>query len=143
MTGDSTIIQHFKPCPEDHNVCIDDGSLSKVSGTGSMVISKDLTLESVLLIPKLGCNLLSISKLTQEKNCLTKFFTSHCVFQDLNSGQTVSSTEMYVGLYIFRVANHLERQSQLTVCCKSFSVLRSNKDSEVILLHYRLGHPSF
>ena len=57
-----------------------DGSLSKVTGTSSIVISKDLTLDSILLVPNLDCNLLSISKLTYEKNYVTKFFPNHCVF---------------------------------------------------------------
>ena len=56
-----------------------DGSLSKVTGTSS-IVSKDLTLDSILLVPNLDCNLLSISKLTYEKNYVTKFFPNHCVF---------------------------------------------------------------
>ena len=50
-------------------ICIADGFLSKVVGTGFIVVSKDLTLDFVLLVPILDCNILSICKLTQEKNC--------------------------------------------------------------------------
>ena len=57
-----------------------DGSLSKVTGTSSIVISKDLTLDSIFLVPNLDYNLLSISKLTYEKNYVTKFFPNHCAF---------------------------------------------------------------
>ena len=48
----------------DYTICIADGSLSKVVGTSSVVISKDLTLDSILLVSNLDCNLLFISKLT-------------------------------------------------------------------------------
>ena len=72
--------QNYTPCSRNYIVHIVDGSLSKVVGIGSIVISKDLTRNSVLLVPNLDCNMLSISKLTQEKNCVTKFFSYHCVF---------------------------------------------------------------
>ena len=74
MIGDATIFQNYTPCFEDYMVRIADGSFSKVVGTNFVVISKDLILDSVLLVPNWDCNLLSISKLTQEKNCVTKFF---------------------------------------------------------------------
>ena len=45
-------------------VHIADGSLSKVVGTSLVVISKDLTLDSVFLVPNLDSNLLPIRKLT-------------------------------------------------------------------------------
>ena len=99
ITGDATIFQNYTPCSKDYTVHIADGSLSKVVGTGFVPISKDLTLDSVLLVPNLDCNLLSISKLTQEKNCVTKFFPNHCVFQDLNSKKTIDNDEVCSGLY--------------------------------------------
>ena len=74
MIGDTTIFQNYTPCFGDYTVHIADGSLSKVVGKSFVVISKDLTLNSILLVPNLDCNLLSISKITQEKNCVTKFF---------------------------------------------------------------------
>ena len=64
MTGGAIIFQNYTPCSRDYMVCIADGSLSKVVGTGYVAISKDVTLDSVLLVPILDCNLLFISKLT-------------------------------------------------------------------------------
>ena len=91
MTGDATILDNYSPCNGDLAFRIADGSLSKVAGTGSVVISKDLNLTSVLLVPNLDCNLLSISKLTQEKSCVTKFFKTGCEFQDLDLGMTIGN----------------------------------------------------
>ena len=74
MIGDATIFQNYTPCYGDYMVRIVDSSLSKVAGTGSIVISMDLTLDSFLFVSNLGCNLLSISKFTYEKNYVNNFF---------------------------------------------------------------------
>ena len=74
MTGDPNLFNQYSPCTGNFSVRITDGSLSKIADTGSVFISKDLTLNSVLLVPNLECNLLSISKLTQEINCVANFF---------------------------------------------------------------------
>ena len=94
MIGDARIFSTYSPCHENFYVRIADGSLSRVTGTGSMVISKNLTLNSVLLVPNLDCNLFSISKQTQELNCVTKFFPNLCEFPDLNSGKTIGNAKM-------------------------------------------------
>lgn len=51
-SGDATIFHSYKPCHDTDSVRIADGSLSKVTGVGSIIISSSLTL---------NCNLLSIS----------------------------------------------------------------------------------
>ncbi|RVX20745.1 Retrovirus-related Pol polyprotein from transposon TNT 1-94 [Vitis vinifera] len=98
-----------------HKVRIADGSLSKVAGTGSVVLSRDLTLNSVLLVPNLDCNLLSISKLTKEKRCITNFSSTHCEFQDLDSGKTIGNAEECSGLYILKERHDPQEQPQMTV----------------------------
>ncbi|RVW40843.1 Retrovirus-related Pol polyprotein from transposon RE1 [Vitis vinifera] len=60
---------------------------------GSIIISKDITLHSLLYVPKLDCNLLSISRLTQDLNCVTKFLPHVCEFQALNSGKRIGNAE--------------------------------------------------
>ncbi|RVW87157.1 Retrovirus-related Pol polyprotein from transposon TNT 1-94 [Vitis vinifera] len=96
-------------------VRIADGSLSKVAGTGSVVLSRDLTLNSVLFVPNLDCNLLSISKLTKEKRCITNFSSTHCEFQDLDSGKTIGNAEECSGLYILKERHDPQEQPQMTV----------------------------
>ena len=87
MTGDRTIFDTLKPCPYNLSVRIANGSLTKVTGIGSVVLSKDLVLHSVLLVPKLDCNLLSINKLTKDNRCISKFSSTCCIFQDLIRGR--------------------------------------------------------
>lgn len=59
---------------------IADGTLSPISGKGSVNVSTALSLSSVLYVPKFTTNMLSISCLTKDLNCLVTFFTSHYVF---------------------------------------------------------------
>ena len=98
MTGDDTILHEYSQCKEDSTIKIADGTLSKIEGKGQSRISKDMHLKSVLYVPKLDCNLLSISKLTRDLNCVVKFFPNFCVFQDLVSGKRIGSARMYAGL---------------------------------------------
>ena len=147
MTGDASIFHEYNWCNENYTVQIADGSLSKVEGTGLIKISKDLILNSVLHVPNLDCNLLSISKLTRDLNCVAKFFPNLCVFQDLDSGRKIGSAKMCSGLYLLKDDTPLRRQAQNAICVspKGQSALNScvNKDSEIMLWHYRLGHPNF
>ena len=103
MTGDITVFDNYSPCHDHSTVRIADGTLSKVVGKGSVVISEDITLNSVLYVPKLDCNLLSISKLSNDLNCVTKFSPNVCVFQILGSGKTIGSAEECDGLYLLQV----------------------------------------
>ncbi|RVX01253.1 Retrovirus-related Pol polyprotein from transposon RE1 [Vitis vinifera] len=48
MTGDATILQNYKPSNGHSSVHIADGSKSKIAGTGSIKLTKDLYLDSVL-----------------------------------------------------------------------------------------------
>nr|KYP57492.1 hypothetical protein KK1_003756 [Cajanus cajan] len=80
MTGDLTVFKSYSPCLNNYTVRIADGTLSKVMGKGSVIISQNITLNSVLYVPKLDCNLLSISKLARDLNCVTKFFPNLCEF---------------------------------------------------------------
>ena len=142
MMGDATIFSTYSPCPNNLTVRIADGSLSKVTGTGSVVLSRDLTLNSVLLVPNLDCNLLSISKLTKEKRCITNFSSTHCEFQDLDSGKTIGNAEECSGLYILKEHHDPQEQPQMGIGGNSFSVSSQNNDSAIRLWHYRLGHPN-
>lgn len=67
--------------------------MSSVAGKGIVQISKDLFIHSVLHVFNLSCKLLFISTLTKELNCIAKFSTSHCEFQDLDLGRMIDNAE--------------------------------------------------
>jgi hypothetical protein len=118
-----------------------------VKGIGLSRISRDVILNSILHIPKLDYNLISISKLTRDLNCVAKFFPNLCKFQDLDTGKKIGSAKMCSGLYLLNGFTPQKGQTQNGILAphKGRSVLNFyvNKDSDVMLWHYRLGHPNF
>ena len=80
MTSTSQLFQSYSPCSGNKKVRIADGSFSSIAGTGSVQISEKIELKSVLHVPKLACNLLSVSKLSRDSNCRVYFFDSLCEF---------------------------------------------------------------
>ncbi|KAG6521029.1 hypothetical protein ZIOFF_018095 [Zingiber officinale] len=101
MTNSLKLLKLYSPCLENKKVKIADGSFSPIAGKGSVQISENIDLKSVLYVPKLTCNLLSVSKLSKDSNCRVVFCDSHCTFQDRSSGKTIGSAKMVNGLYYF------------------------------------------
>ena len=78
-----------------------DGSYTPVAGKGTISLTKFFSLELVLHVPNLSCNILSISKLMRDLNCVAKFSSTSVVFQDLALGRTIGSACECEGLYHF------------------------------------------
>ncbi|KAJ9707223.1 hypothetical protein PVL29_002286 [Vitis rotundifolia] len=121
MTNAHHLFSTYSPCVGNLKVKIADGTLSPVASKGSIRISELITLNPVLHVPNLSCNLLFISQLTKRSNCSAKFLPSHCVFQDLSLRKTIGSAKKREGLYYFDETD----------------------DSELLLWHKRMGHLSF
>lgn len=115
MIGDASIFQKYRKCKEDYSIRIADGSLSKVTRTGFVNLSPNLTFCSILHVPNLDCNLLSVSKLCEDLNCATKFVSNMCEFQDLDSGRMIDNDRMSSGLYLLQI-NASRRQTHNAVC---------------------------
>lgn len=115
-----------------------------------IVLTKYITLHSVLHVPSLDCNLLSVSKLNHNLNCITQFYPNLCEFQEVGSMRTIGSARLCSGLYILQL--HPPRMFNLCSASKStfesshhqlLSSSVNKDDSEVMLWHYRLGHVNF
>lgn len=65
ITGTYHFLTTYSPGAANLQVKIADGSLPPVAGKGSIHISASIILEPILHVPKLSCNLLSISQLTK------------------------------------------------------------------------------
>ena len=146
MTRNSELFAKIKPRSEKWYVKIADGTQSQVAGIGTIHPTKDLPLNSVLFVLKLDCNLLSIQKLTQEYNCVAKFFKSLCDFQDMSSGKMIGSAKEYSGLYLLTSTDSPSTQalkvgSPSPNC--SFNVTYPSFNNDAMLWHFRLGHPNF
>ena len=100
MTGSSNLFSTYIPCSGQQRFKIADGSFSIVAGKGSIVVTKDLILESVLHVPNLSCNLISVGKLTKDLKCVVNFFPNGCIFQDMLLGKRIDSGKEVDGLFI-------------------------------------------
>ena len=84
-------------------------------GIGSIVLTKDLILKSSLLVPSLTCNLLLVSKLTKDLNCVTNFHSKYCEFQDLESGRMIGNAEESARLYLLEFQIILKNKFNLHI----------------------------
>ena len=101
MTGSSKNLQNYSSCLKEENVRIADGSLTSVSGTGSIICTPGIKLSSILHIPEFPVNLLSVSSITKDLNCEIVFFLDRCVFQDLQTEKRIGNGRLHDGLYMF------------------------------------------
>ena len=69
VTSFSNPFNTYSPCSGSEKIRIADGSFSPIAGKGLVKLSKNIDLKYVLHVPKLACNLLSVSKLTKDSNC--------------------------------------------------------------------------
>ena len=61
-------------------------------------IASNNYLKSILHVPKLSCNHLSISKLPKDMDCIVKFSHDLCEFQDLHLGKRIGNARKHKGL---------------------------------------------
>jgi len=79
MNGDSSLFSSYNPCAGNHKMKMAYVSLSAVAGRGSIILSPLLTLKNVLHVPKLSCNLISITKLIKDINCQYQMKKGHFI----------------------------------------------------------------
>ena len=75
MTGNSKGFLNYTPCITKDSVKIADGSLTSISGTGSVVCTPDIKLSFVLYIPDFPINLLSVNAIIKDLNCKGVFLS--------------------------------------------------------------------
>ena len=68
MTSFSNLFKSYSSCPGNQTIRIADGTFSPIAGKGLIKISDTIELQSVLHVPNLACNLLSVSKLSKDSN---------------------------------------------------------------------------
>ena len=128
MTGNSSLFSTFQPHTSAPTVTLADGSKSRVLGSGSVNPTPLISLSSVLSLPELSFNLISVSKLTRALNCSAQFFPDYCLFQDLTTKQIIGKGHESGGLYI------LDTQIPKSIACSGIVT--------PFEAHCRLGHPS-
>lgn len=134
MTGYMEFFKSLSTCTDSHTVRIANGSCSMVARYGTITLTSNIYLSSVLFVPDLKCNLLSVSKLVQDLRCTD--LNVSCVFQDSTSGKTIDSADLCVRLHLLKIdvsKRSLTKSTSNPLLSCSASVLNSNKDSEILL----------
>ena len=90
----------------------------------------------MLFVPNLDCNLHSVSKLTQDLNCLTSFSAKSCVFQDAASAKMIGSVEMRAGLYILKIEDPLRNKASSLDSPSPIALSLSFSNSVITLKFY-------
>ena len=91
--------------PKQKTICTANGSTTPVIGEGSVKISSSMNLDSVLVVPSLSSNLLSVSQVTNALNCYVIFWPNDCVFQDMTTHRILGYGTRQGRLYYFE-ENH-------------------------------------
>ena len=120
MKGQSQLFHSYLPSSGLNKVRITDGSFSPIPRKEEIALTLTLTLNSVLHVPKLSCNLFSVSKFTQTNNCVAKFFPSYCEFQDLGSGKRLAmlekSRDCIILMMVLSERNKFKWQKKFLLC---------------------------
>ncbi|XP_021713765.1 uncharacterized protein LOC110681914 [Chenopodium quinoa] len=112
-------------CP----IGLPDGKKAHSTKQGQVRLAHGLTLQNVLYVPQLNCNLISITQLTDDTKCVVQFTNNLCVIQDPNRRTLIGAGERRDGLYYFC---DVPKVRALVV----------GDHSTPELWHQRLGHPS-
>lgn len=140
MTFDSRKISSLKPSLEK-TVSTANGSQAPITGEGSISLTETLNLDSVLVVPTLDCNLLSVSQITNTLHCVVIFWPDCCVFKDIKTKQTigygVKRGKLY---YLDLVSSSSDKLRQALVVDGSEG---ERQKTQIWLWHRRLGHASF
>ena len=101
------------------------GSQTMAKGMGLACPLPSIPLTSVHYVTNSPFNLISISKLTRDLNCLITFSDNSVTLQDRSTGRTIGIGREFQGLF------HLSSPSSSTACTSMDTPL---------LIHSRLGH---
>ncbi|KAG6512381.1 hypothetical protein ZIOFF_030492 [Zingiber officinale] len=132
MTNAANSFISYSLSSGQEKVIIADGTKATVASKGSIKLTDHFFLSSALHVPSVSINLLSVSSITKQLRCSVTFFPDHCVFQDLETKQTIGTGREVGGLYYYQ----LETTSALNSAAKCLE----NKHQEILLWHSRLGH---
>ena len=108
-------------------ITLANGSQTMAKGIGSACHLPFVPLTFVLYVPDCPFNLISISKLTRDLNCLINLSDNSITLQDRSTGKTIGIRHEFQGIF------HLSSPSSSTACTFMDTPL---------LIHSRLGHPN-
>ena len=98
-------------------------------------------MDSVLVVPSLDYNFLSVSQITAALSCIVIFLPKFCVFKDIQTRQTIGCGIKRGKIYYLDL--HSKDSNKLQQALMADGSEGEKKKSEIWLWHRRLGHVSF
>ncbi|KAK2991285.1 hypothetical protein RJ640_024550 [Escallonia rubra] len=140
MTFDSRQVSTLKQSSQKF-VTTANGTSAPIVGEGHLPLTNNMNLDSVLVVPSLDYNLLSVSQITTALFCVVIFWPNFCVFKDICTRQTIGCGVRRGKLYYLDlVTKSSDKLCQALMVNDSEGEMRK---SEIWLWHRRLGHASF
>ncbi|KAI5353156.1 hypothetical protein L3X38_006049 [Prunus dulcis] len=144
MVGNSSQLDHVTPCNVDENVTVGNGAGLTIKNLGTATIScaqsTSLHLPSVLHVPKLKANLLSVHQLFKDDNCFITFDVSGFYIQDKITKAILLQGKSNQGLYPIPLSS--SQRSRGVSSISSAPVAYLGQHVNVSIWHQRLGHPT-
>lgn len=117
------------------------GQTAKVTHTGTITLSPQLTLSNVLCVPDFSYNLLSISKILHNTNNSVHFSATSCSIQDLVLKKRTEIGKEHEGLYLYNPTKLSQCVKSSSTVCSSISHCNKFVSSvSSTIWHARLGH---
>ena len=143
MTFDSRQVSPLKSSSQ-HSISTANGTSIPIIGEGSLSLTNSLNLDSVLVVPSLNYNLLSVSQITTALFCVVSFWPEFYVFKDIRTRQTIGCGVRLGKLYSWDlVSKSLDELRQALKIGGSEIKKKKKEKSEIWLWYRRLGHASF
>jgi hypothetical protein len=132
----------FRNCTkiEPISVNLPNGNTTEANCRGQIRLTQELSIDNVLYLPQFAVNLISVSKLIKEHNCILQFEADKCTIQERNTLRKIGLAEERNGLYYLKTdaENHQVSVSSVSASEK----LHKEHVPDGVLWHLRLGHLS-
>ena len=142
MTFDSRQVSPLKSSSQNF-VSTANGTSISIIGEGSLSLTNTLNLNSVLFVPSLNYNLLSVSQITIALFCVVIFWLEFCVFKDIRTRQTIGCDVRRGKLYYLDLVSKSLDELRQALKIWGSEKKKKKRKSEIWLWHRRLGHASF
>ena len=93
LTSPAKHFVSYIPCVGNETIRIADGCLDLIARKGKISPCTGLSLHNVLHVPKISCNLRSISKITHELNSKAIFLLDYVSFSNLGLGKMIGTVQ--------------------------------------------------
>ncbi|KAK8691676.1 hypothetical protein V6N13_075176 [Hibiscus sabdariffa] len=140
MTGNKALFTSFFPY-YGKTVKTADESLCNIAGRGSVFLNAQLSLHNVLFVPSLACNLISVSKLSQDLNCSVVFDVSQYTVQALNPTKMIGKARLQNELYTLPSIPQTNISSSFTALGKFDNIMLWHFRYSSLRKDYKCYHP--